>query len=169
VIAAKIKQFDEALRDHHAEFHASLRHGVSPGFSVASPVREWFGWRDGQSLDAETLFLDTYRFVPLEEARAQARSARSSLFRSPAQGVALVIFARRMLYSWPLLVDRVGEGYFFSIVSRRVFYRFQGERVRVFPSFEGYLDFLIELAAVSARSVQARIERELELIDEYAR
>jgi hypothetical protein len=167
VLASKIKQFDAALRDRHAEFHASLRPGVSPAFSIPGSVREWFAWRDGQSPDTETLFLDTYRLVPLEEARSQPRSARSTLFSSPAQAVAVVIFARRMLYSWPLLVDGAGEGYFFSTLSRRVFYRFQGERVRVFPSFEAYLDFLIKLAA-GKPSALGRIERELELIDEYA-
>ena len=169
MLATKIDQFDAALREHHDEFHTSLRPGVSPGVSLPRPVREWFAWRDGQSPEAETLFLDTYRLVPFEEARSQPRAARSNLVSSPAQAVAFVIFARRMLYSWPLLVDGSGEGYFFSRVSRRVFYRFQGERTRVFSSFERYLDFLIELAGVPASSTHARIERELELINQYAR
>jgi hypothetical protein len=169
VLTDKITQFDTALRQRHSEFYTSLQPGVSLGFPIPSSVREWFAWRDGQSPDAEALFLDTYRFVSLEEVRSQARSARSNLFTSPVQAVSLVIFARRMLYSWPLLVDRAGEGYFFSTFSRRVFYRFQGETDRMFASFERYLDFLIELATVSAPSEQARIERELALLDEYAR
>ena len=169
MLADKLKQFDTALRERHSEFHTSLRPGLSRGISMSSSVGEWFAWRDGQPHDTTTLFLDTYRFVPLDEARMQARSARSAFLTSPIQAMALAVFARRMLYSWPLIVDGAGEGYFFSTVSRQVFYKFEGERDRAFSSFEAFLDLLIELATVSARTEQARIERELELIDEYAR
>lgn len=169
MLADKLKQFDTALQKRHSEFHASLRPGVSGGLALRGAVGEWFGWRDGQLPEATTLFVDAYRFVPLDEARMQARSARAALFMDPLQGLALALFSRRMLYSWPLMVDGAGEGYFFSTISRRIFYPFEGESDRVFPSFETFLDFLLELAAVSGRTLHARIEREMALMDEYAR
>ena len=99
----------------------------------------------------------------------QLRSARSGIRTHPLQTLFLAIFARRTLYSWPLLVDGAGDGYFYSTLSRRVFHRFEGERDPFFPSFEGFVDFLVQLANMKETSVEGRIERELELLDQSAR
>lgn len=169
MLAKVIEEFDTVLRTQHPALHASLQPGVSPTFWLPGPIGAWFAWRNGQPSDESPQFLDAYRFVPIAEAREQVRQARMCLFSSPIQGIALAVFARRMLYSWPLLVDVAGDGYFYSTISRRVFYKCEGEQDIVFPSFVRFVECLIELATLTEQSGITRYEREFEVIDAYAR
>src|SRR5215831_8984642 len=166
MLAEKLSTFDSALRERHADVHASLKPGARPRTLLRNPAQDWFAWRDGQPRDTAALFLGRYRFVPFEEAQASARAMRVAMLH-PVSAMATLVFARRMLYSWPLLTGSAGEGFYFSTWSWRAFYHFKGEQERVFRSFETFVDFLIELTAISGHTEIARIERELELLVEY--
>lgn len=156
---------EEALAREHAEVLSSLRPGGSRSYIFHRSLAVWFSWRDGQSPDAP-LFHERYSFVGYGEARAHFRSSVGGAF---PHLFATLLFARHVLYSIPLLIDGAGEGYFYSYLSGTVVYRFEGESARSFCSFSQFVDYLIELAKIPASSGNAGIERELELLEEYAR
>ena len=106
--------------------------------------------------------------MSIAEARQGPRMIRASAFRNPLAGLALIVFARRALYCWPILTDLAGDGYFFSPLSRKVIYTFKGEQDEILSSFETFVDFLVAVSLRSPRSQLARIEAEQELRSEYA-
>ena len=160
-MTTKFQQLDTVMKENWPEVYMTLRHGSDVGLSRSNPCQDWFEWKNGQEHDVVDLLIGRYRFIPFSEARASC----SELRRGPALQVsALLIFAPRMLVSWPLLIDAAGDGYYFNTIRKRVFWHFEGSPDMRFRSFGVFVDFLIALLSISRGSERTLIEREIELV-----
>ena len=162
----RLAQLESILQEKHPEFQESLLPGRNDS-NADSPIRQWFAWHNGSDTKTDNWFRRSYRFVSLEEAQAQVRDARTLVFRNPVQALFFTIFAGRMYFAWPLVVDASGDGYHYHKIYRTVFHRFEGERDSFFSSVPDFIDFRIEIADFSNRSQNAMIEHELELLQKY--
>jgi len=168
MLTEKLHQLDANLRRHHADVYETLYEGIDPHLREGDPCQAWFQWKNGQQSFICPLFIGRYRFVPFAEAQSQPRTMRRSIWRDPMGAIATLLFARRSLFSWPLLVDAAFDGYYFSRVSRRVFHKFKGERDRFFGSFELFVDLLIQLSDSPAQSSDQMAAREVDLLMRYS-
>jgi hypothetical protein len=159
-----LHHFEDALRKRFPDLLAELQPGVS---AASGDLGQWYRWRNGQSDTSERRLFGLYRFVPEQEARATLKGLRSECFRSPGSLLALCVFAPRSLVSIPLLIDGTGDGYYFNLITRNVFYRFEGERSTVFRSFAHLVDYLVEILESECRSDDEFLTKESELIEEY--
>ena len=165
----QLAELDEVLRERHAETYDALQPGLSlPGKPGA--IDRWFGWRNGEPMehDGDRWFLDMYRFVSKEEGVGRARQARRLVLVHPLQAAALAVFARRMFYSWPLVIDAAGDGYYYHTRRRTVFYTFEGERDILLRSVSDFIEIVTRLAASGLHDVRSVVEFEYELLQQHA-
>lgn len=94
------------------------------------------------------------------------RSMRKSAWTNPIRAVFFLTFGRHLLRSWSLLVDASGAGHYYDTGKRTVVYRLEGERDLFFKSFESFIDFLVELSALSV-GTQEFLEAEQRLLGRY--
>ncbi len=167
MINEELLKLEHVLREKHQDIWESLRPGLENVSAPSADCATWFGWRDGQESSSGHTFLGSYRFVPYDEARDSPREVRDG--STLAQKVFLLIFARRSLYSWPLLIDGAGDGYYFSTMSHSVFYKFEGERDTVLSSFSVFVRILTSLASLGSPSEEELVEAELELLAQYSK
>jgi hypothetical protein len=169
MLANKLQTLDHVLREHHEELYATLQPGVSEQIKHG-PLREWFAWKNGQN-DGEApyggaLLSGWHRFVPLDEGQAELRAARRAVWRNPVYALFALTLGRKLLRSWPVLVDASGAGYYYHTGQNTVYYRVDGEPDMTFRSFENFVDFLIELSGVRATEL-AFLEAESKLLERY--
>jgi hypothetical protein len=170
MLANKLQTLDRVLREHHEALYATLQPGIAEQRKYG-PLREWFAWKNGQN-DGEApyggaLLSGWHRFVPLEEGQAELRAARRALWRNPIYALFVFTNCRKLLRSWPLLVDASGAGYYYDTGKNTVYYRVEGDPEMIFPTFESFVDFLIELAGITATEL-AFLEAESQLLERYA-
>jgi hypothetical protein len=169
MLADKLQTLDRALRERHPALYATLRPGAARQ-SKFDVLREWFAWKDGQgdgiASFAGPLLFEWHRFIPFEEGQNQLRSTRRAAWTNPIRAVFFLTLGRPLLRSWPLLLDASGAGYYFDTGRRTVLYRLEGEQDALFESFERFIDYLVELSAVSADH-QTFLEAEQRLLQRY--
>ena len=170
MLADKLQALDRTLRERHPALYATLRPGI-PRQSPFDDLRKWFAWRDGQGDGvapfAGPLLFEWHRVVQFYEGQAQRREMRRAAWTNPIRAVFFLTLGRALLRSWPLLLDASGAGYYFDTGRRTVVYRLEGEQDALFESFERFVDYLIELSALSADH-QTFLETEQRLLQRYA-
>lgn len=158
---------DVALRTNHPSLHATLQPGIDA--SAGPPeLKAWFRWRNGQPRDTVEALHGTYRFVSYSDGRAELQHMRSTIWKSPLNAAILAMIARRSFYSIPLLTNRAGEGYYFNLSRRGVYYRFNDDRDIVLNSFSEFLEIVIELASRSTMAPGSAAEYEYELLQRFS-
>jgi hypothetical protein len=166
VLTDKLQTLDRVLRERHSALYATLRPGVSCQ-SKSDVLRQWFAWKDGQEDGTTNLLFEWHRFIPFAEGQGELRSMRKAACTNPIRAAFLFTLGRPLLRSWPLLSDGSGAGYYFDTGRRTVLYRVEGDPDALFESFDGFVDYLIELSAVSADQ-QTFLEAEQSLLQRYA-
>lgn len=149
-VIEKIAALNSILQQKHAKVFSSLKKGKKIDSPILVPLRDWYEWQDGQNPETENLFFDYYRFIPSEES--------------------LKLFVSATEYSLPLLTDDAGEGYWFSTLTRKVFYNFEmfyKKENFLFSTFDSFIELLIELAESPAQSVGEFIDIEEALLKKY--
>ncbi|HEY7089490.1 MAG TPA: hypothetical protein VH518_15435 [Tepidisphaeraceae bacterium] len=166
--ADNLQRLDALLRKKYPAAYATLRPGVPGRLSPKHPCAAWFEWKDGQDHSTEEL-LGMYRFIPLQEAQDYPREMRRGLWTNLLSAVVILVLVHKALYSWPLLMDASGAGFYFNRVRGKVYYQLEGEQDRYFASFDQFVEFLIEFASTERRGNNEMAEREVELLSRYTR
>jgi hypothetical protein len=157
-----------ALLEHLPELHATLQPGIRAPWSTPKDVATWFQWRNGQPRDTDQTINDTYRFVSFDDARAELRHMRATVWKSPLNAVILAALARRSFYSLPILTDIAGDGYCYNLLSRKMYHRFKGERDIYLNSFDAFVELLVKLVSCPAMSPGSAAEFEYGLLEQYS-
>jgi hypothetical protein len=162
-----IVNLDVALRANHPALYATLRPGID-AWSGPRELKEWFRWRDGQPRGTAEALHGIYRFVGCGDGRVELRHMRSTVWKSPLNAAILAVGARRAFYSVPLLTDCAGDGYYFDLFRRGVYYRCKGERDMILNSFSSFLEVAIALAMRPRMAPDLAAEYEYELLREFS-
>lgn len=161
-----LTQLDRTLLERQPKLHATLQPGIAIGGT--GNLAQWFAWHNGQSRDAKAMLKQTYQFASYEDGCQLVSHMRSTLWQHPLQGLVLGLFARRSFYSLPLLTDPAGDGYYYHQLRKTVFWKFEGEQDVVLPSFEAFIQLLLELAEQPHSSPAAFGESEWKLLEKHA-
>lgn len=162
----KLRALDDCLREYSPDIYNDLQPGRSTNRRTPRDLQSWFAWRNGQPSTSQYQLFDTYSFVSYEDATAQLAETRSTLWRHSAQFIALMILSRRSFYSLPLLTDGAGDGYWYHLMKRRPFYRFEGESDIFCLDLITFIDFLCEFVSQpSANAAQTCEDRFLDMCD----
>lgn len=162
-----LPQLDAALGQHQPKLAAMLQPGISISRYRGGNLRTWFGWKNGQPNNFQEVLHGRYYFVNFEDATAQLHHMRSSLWLSPVQALMLAVFARRSFYSLPLVIDAAGDGYYYHLNRRTVFWKFEGESDILFPRFESFVELLTELVSINPTPHDACGAKEWELLQRF--
>ncbi|MCA8998647.1 MAG: hypothetical protein KDA80_16725 [Planctomycetaceae bacterium] len=162
------QRLDAALAENQPKLYATLQPGRVIPWKEPGQIKHWYRWRDGQSRDSQVTLLGSYHFASYSEARTELQILRRSFIEAPLNALILVALAPQTFSSLPLLTDVAGDGYYFHLRRRTVYYRFKGEQDIDFPRFESFLEFLIELVSQPPRSVGRSAEKEFELLGRFA-
>lgn len=169
MISEKLPILDAVLRENYPGVHETLRPGTETGLRKSNPLRDWFAWQDGQARDHNMRLFGLYRFIPYQESWHEPRAMRSGLLGNPLQAILMLVFVSWRLYCRPLLADDFGSGYFYDPFRRTVFYWDEGSGKRIFPSFDRFIDLLIDAASYSPRNADDALEKMSELTFSYSR
>ncbi len=169
MIPEKLPILDAVLRENYPGVYETLRPGTETNLWKSNSLRDWFAWKDGQARNHNVLLFGLYRFIPYQESRYEPGRMRFGLLGNPLQAILILVFAGWRLYCWPLLADDFGSGYFYDPFKRSVFYWDEGSGKRIFPSFDRFIDLLIDAASYSPRSADDALETMSELTFSYSR
>lgn len=144
----EVGRLEKALSEGHQSFFGCLRKGADDVSLAPSELSQLYSWRNGQGDGAE--FLRQYRFVSIEEVEVIKGSNLPSSF---LQRVALWVFSRRLVRSWPVLVDAFGGGFYFDSRTKTVFLAEEGESHHELGDVGRFIGFWLILAAKTNESM----------------
>lgn len=165
----QLEILESHLSRNYEEVFALLNVGVKLTSWRSPQLREWFGWRNGQSRDEKVTLLWLYQFVSYSDAVQSLKILRFQLITHPLNGLIILFLSPRLLYSIPILVDHGGNGFYFDYIRNTIFYREHAERDRSFANWEQFLLFLNDLLKIPPRGQQATFTRMYELLIDYTR
>lgn len=158
----KLAVLDNILARRHCRLFQALESGITIDDSFGSDLKNWYLWKNGYK-NNEELFLSNYYFQSFDEGISFFHSSQdNSIFHS----IILYLLDKKSLHSIPLIIDGSGDGYYYDIKNREVYYRFEGEKDIYIKCFEGFLDILIELASLDNPSDDDIISTEIKLLDD---
>lgn len=161
-----LQKLDTALCEHQPKLYAALQPGISiPRYRHAN-LKMWFAWRNGQPRDSREVLHGRYFFATFEDGLAGLKHMRGAVWEGPLAFLFMVAFTRRSFYSLPLVVDAAGDGYYYHLYRRTVYWKFKGEADILLPSFDLFLKLLAQFASAPARR-DAGGTKEWELLQKY--
>ena len=153
-----LETLDIALRNAKPEVYADLQPAAQIRMGTPRDLRNWFSWRNGQPHQTKHKLFDTYSFVDYQTATAELSHMRSTLWKSPLNFIILLALSRRRFYTLPILTDIAGDGYCYDTIRQRPYYRFKGERDIVLPSFDIFIDFLVQYVRLTSVGAATSLE-----------